>query len=291
MAEHRSLLSISEMAYIHNITRTTLIYYDKIGLFRPEKVDENGYRYYSPTQMPLLREICFLRSIGISIDDIKEHNEQKNSSYTFNILYQQMEKVKNDIKELQERLVMIEQRVSIYQSAEEYAADDFKPTIEYLPERKAVFVPWDQDDINIQGLNKILHRAWDLLDQHKVLPCLQWGSILFQEDVEQDDYTRHAATYAIVKEEDPAKTDLSKMENFITIPAGYYACVCKYAMPYQREPAEKLIHWVQSQGYRITGDLIDACLLDVVFYEREDGVDFCQLQIPINYEEVNGEKE
>ena len=64
MAEHK-LLTISEMAYIHGITRTTLIYYDKIGLFQPETVDENGYRYYSPTQIPMLREICFLRSIGI----------------------------------------------------------------------------------------------------------------------------------------------------------------------------------------------------------------------------------
>ena len=64
MAEHK-LLTISEMAYIHGITRTTLIYYDKIGLFQPETVDENGYRYYSPTQIPMLREICFLRSIGM----------------------------------------------------------------------------------------------------------------------------------------------------------------------------------------------------------------------------------
>ena len=39
------------------------------------------------------------------------------------------------------------------------------------------------------------------------------------------------------------------------------------------------------EGYEITGDLVDACLLDVVFYERDDDVDFCQLQIPINYEE------
>ena len=286
MAEH-SLLTISEMANIHHITRTTLIYYDKIGLFQPEKVDENGYRYYSPMQMPLLREICFLRSIGISLEDIKQHNKHKNSSYTFNILFQQMEKVEQDIEEMQRRLAMIKQRVSIYQSAAEYASDAFKPTIEYFPERKAVYLPWGQSDITLQELNRILHQVWARMDEHGILPCLQWGSILFQEDIERGDYTKHAASYSIVKDEAAAKCDFDKIETGIAFPAGYYACVCQYAMPYQREPVEKLVNWVHSQGYRITGNLVDACLLDVVFYERDDDVDFCQLQIPINFEEVN----
>ena len=54
-------LTISEMSEIHNTTRQTLIYYDRIGLFKPIKVDENGYRYYSSNQIPFLREICFLK--------------------------------------------------------------------------------------------------------------------------------------------------------------------------------------------------------------------------------------
>ena len=80
------------------------------------------------------------------------------------------------------------------------------------------------------------------------------------------------------------KGKLPDIENLIVIPEGYYACCCKYAMPYQWESTEKLIHWIHSQGYEITGDLVDACLLDVVFYERDDDVDFCQIQIPIHNE-------
>lgn len=37
---------ISEMAKLHGITRQTLIHYDSIDLFKPAKVDTNGYRYY-----------------------------------------------------------------------------------------------------------------------------------------------------------------------------------------------------------------------------------------------------
>lgn len=67
-------LSISQMAELHNISRQTLIYYDKIELFKPTHIDDNGYRLYSAYQIPILREICFLKSIGIKLERIKENN-------------------------------------------------------------------------------------------------------------------------------------------------------------------------------------------------------------------------
>jgi len=44
MLNEERYLTISEMSEIHNITRQTLLYYDKIDLFKPIMVDENGYR-------------------------------------------------------------------------------------------------------------------------------------------------------------------------------------------------------------------------------------------------------
>lgn len=47
----KNLFSIGEVSKYQNISKQTLIYYDKIGLFRPAYVDpDNGYRYYSPKQ-------------------------------------------------------------------------------------------------------------------------------------------------------------------------------------------------------------------------------------------------
>lgn len=48
-------ISISEMAKLHGITRQTLIHYDSIDLFKPAKVDTNGYRYYCKHQIPYLQ--------------------------------------------------------------------------------------------------------------------------------------------------------------------------------------------------------------------------------------------
>lgn len=72
-------ISISEMAKLHGITRQTLIHYDNIDLFKPAKVDTNGYRYYCKHQIPYLREICFLKSLGISLKDIQQHFQESDA--------------------------------------------------------------------------------------------------------------------------------------------------------------------------------------------------------------------
>lgn len=44
-------LRISEIAKLVKINPRTLHYYDEIGLFFPNRKDENGYRYYSLDQL------------------------------------------------------------------------------------------------------------------------------------------------------------------------------------------------------------------------------------------------
>ena len=100
-------LSISEMAQIHDISRQTLIYYDKIDLFKPEIIDDkNGYRYYSTLQIPQLREICFLRSIGMPLDDIRKNNAYNNSESTIELLESQYDKLNAEIEKLAAPLLL-----------------------------------------------------------------------------------------------------------------------------------------------------------------------------------------
>lgn len=52
------------------ITKQTLIYYEKEGLIKPSR-NKNNYREYNQNDIELLQLILTLRSMGISIDDIK----------------------------------------------------------------------------------------------------------------------------------------------------------------------------------------------------------------------------
>ena len=67
--------SIGELSKLQNISRQTLIFYDKIGLFTPAYINpENGYRYYNANQLDYLDTICIMKKIGFSLEEIKEQS-------------------------------------------------------------------------------------------------------------------------------------------------------------------------------------------------------------------------
>ena len=65
------MLRIGTFARIAGTSAKTLRDYDELGLFRPGWVDPaTGYRAYSPAQLPQLRRILALRSLGVGLSEI-----------------------------------------------------------------------------------------------------------------------------------------------------------------------------------------------------------------------------
>ena len=83
-----------------NISRQTLIYYDKQDLFHPAFRDpNNGYRVYSVNQLAPFSFIMYLHNIGFSVKQIK--NMMKSSrDDTIKELHNQSEKLKRQYEEL-----------------------------------------------------------------------------------------------------------------------------------------------------------------------------------------------
>jgi DNA-binding transcriptional MerR regulator len=54
------------------VTPRTLHHYDEIGLLKPTRVGENGYRYYGDESLLRLQQILFYRELGIPLEDIKK---------------------------------------------------------------------------------------------------------------------------------------------------------------------------------------------------------------------------
>jgi DNA-binding transcriptional MerR regulator len=267
-------LSISEMAAIHNISRQTLIYYNKIGLFKPVHIDENGYRYYSAEQIPLLREICFLKSIGIKLNNIKHHIGNRNVTTAISLLELHEEFINKEINYLLKTRKFIQQRLMKYEEAKNFKYELDKPMIEELPERKVVFIPFE-NELCREELHLTLMKAWSVLSKYEMLPSEGFGTVILKHQLRKDDVFKGAGIYTSLPFVD------ANIENLITLPAGQYACMYKYGMPYHTEFLKTLIQWIDDHQYKIVGDVIDACLLDTTFYENDQSVDFCQLQIPV----------
>lgn len=65
---------IGEVAKRTELTKKALYYYEEQGLIHPE-VQENGYRYFTEEDVFRIKKIITLRSIGVSIADIKLYFE------------------------------------------------------------------------------------------------------------------------------------------------------------------------------------------------------------------------
>jgi DNA-binding transcriptional MerR regulator len=267
-------LSISEMAEIHNISRQTLIYYDKTGLFKPEHIDEHGYRYYSPYQIPFLREICFLKSLGVKLEDIKSNIEGRNLTTVISLLENHKVLIDNEISSLLITREYIEHRLNMYKNVGPSKEELNKPTIEKFPERKVVFFSFE-NELCRKELHLTLMKAWNTLIKHGMLPSKGFGTIVMKDSLGKENIYEGAGVYMSLP------LIGSHIENVITLPAGQYVCMYKYGMPYDSNFLHSLMDWIKNNNYKITGNIVDACLLDTTFYAEDSDVDFCQLQIPV----------
>lgn len=64
--------SIQELARLTGVTTRTLRWYDQIGLLKPGRVAESGYRYYGDAQVDRLQDILYYRALGVELAQIKE---------------------------------------------------------------------------------------------------------------------------------------------------------------------------------------------------------------------------
>jgi MerR family transcriptional regulator, thiopeptide resistance regulator len=65
------MLTVSKLAKRCGLSRSTLLYYESIGLMKPASRSEANYRCYSEKDLLRLRQICMYRDSGLKLDDIR----------------------------------------------------------------------------------------------------------------------------------------------------------------------------------------------------------------------------
>ncbi|MGB5485799.1 MAG: MerR family transcriptional regulator, partial [Lysobacterales bacterium] len=64
------MFTIGQVAKKYSLSRSTLIYYDSIGVLTPSGRSESNYRLYSEDDMKKMDRIQLFRSTGLSLDSI-----------------------------------------------------------------------------------------------------------------------------------------------------------------------------------------------------------------------------
>lgn len=65
------MFTVRQLSRMAGITPRTLHYYDQIGLLKPSRVGDNGYRYYGEDALLRLQQILLYRELDLPLDHIK----------------------------------------------------------------------------------------------------------------------------------------------------------------------------------------------------------------------------
>ncbi len=66
------MYTVKQISKLAGVTPRTLHHYDEIGLLKPSRVGENGYRYYGEESVLRLQQILFYRELDMPLEDIKK---------------------------------------------------------------------------------------------------------------------------------------------------------------------------------------------------------------------------
>ncbi len=106
-----NFMSISDFAKMSGLSRQTLIYYDKIGLFSPAVVADNKYRMYSRGQIETISAITMLQDLGVPLKKIKHILSNISPQTTTNLLNEQLNTIEKEITKLSALQEMVRLRL------------------------------------------------------------------------------------------------------------------------------------------------------------------------------------
>ncbi len=211
-----NLFSIGELSRHQNISRQTLIFYDKIGLFRPAYVDpKNGYRYYSSAQLDQLDTICIMKKIGFSLDEIKAHLKNYTLDTSVAALRKQLTIIEQQIQTLQ----LIKSRVEHRCRQLEHSASlqSLSVSVETARQQyllmQAVDAPYTLEKVSM-ATKKCFVRAF----KEQLPVFFQSGAVVPLERIRQGRYTEASFAFLPIEK--------SAAEGIAALPAGQ--CVTAY---------------------------------------------------------------
>ena len=102
------MLTITAFAKRFNLSRSTLLYYDRIGLLKPASTNAAGYRLYGEAELRRMERIDTFRSAGLPLEAIRNILEGESGGEVEAALERQLAALNDEIARLraQQKLVV-----------------------------------------------------------------------------------------------------------------------------------------------------------------------------------------
>lgn len=246
-------ISTGMFAKLCGVPKKTLLYYDEIGLFKPDYIAENGYRYYSYRQIDLLLAILALREIGMPLKQIKAYLDHRTPQDMIRLFKEEDRKLQQEIKKMKSTRQFLQTRIALTQQVLQIKTD----TIELEQQEKAYFAV---TDISRLKSKKDMSDAWTTHIQRYIENGMNVGypdgSMVHVEDIQNGNYLKWAYYFT--------QTDRPFVgENFFEKPKGLYLTAFHQgAYDVTGTTYCRMLNYAKKRGITLKGYAFEEVMLD-----------------------------
>ncbi len=258
------LFSIGELSKYQNISKQTLIFYDKIGLFRPAYVDpDNGYRYYSAKQIDYLDTILIMKKIGFSLAEIREHMQDYTIDSSLTALRRQISVIDRRMDELRLIRSRLLHRCTQMENASVYRTGEVPVQLEQVKEQYILIRPVDPP-YTMREISIATKGCFSAAFRQNLPVFFECGVIVPLERIREGRCTEASHAFLPIEQTD-------QDENILCLPSGTYACVyhvgdyLSIGRSYRR-----VLEYCDNHNLEILSDSYEFCINDYITSRDEN---------------------
>jgi len=259
---------IGEISKLYKISTDILRYYEKIGLLCPEKKEENGYRYYSASQIWKLGTIRALRNLDVGLDEIRKYLGERSiqkSSEMIDFQLKVIDKKLDELDELKNQLLYKKEYFKVLENNINYGEIEEVtfPSRRGFKRYKGVVTDWEID----LELKKLKYNAnsseGENFAQSKV------GAIIKKKNFEEEKYLHYGGTFLL----DRSGEEIIEEGRYLrlTFKGGYNMSPQWY---------KEIKKYMKRKGLAIAGEVLEIYKIDI--YETDTEEEFItEIQVPV----------
>lgn len=253
--------STGEFAKLCHVTKHTLFHYDKIGIFSPEVVGENGYRYYSPAQYEVFSVIAILRELDMPLEEIKEYMDERSPQKLLQLLHRQEKTIDEKLRELEAMKRLIREKYEVTQRACQAKED----TIAIKWEKQEIFLCsnafGDTDDRSFaeNAAALVNHCIEQGLHMHHTQ-----GGLRKSEDMRAGQYEKYICFYVKVLEKQSDIPQITKEEG------DYLVAYHRGSFETVGETYRKLFAYAAARHIELAEWIFEEMMLDQLSIQQEN---------------------
>lgn len=253
-------LTTGELAKLMHVTKNTLFHYDKIGLFSPELVLDNEYRYYSIHQLEALDTIIVLKELGMPLKEIRAFLNGRSPEKLLELFDREEQQIREKMRTLKDQSRFIQEKSDQIRSFQRKETDRVYRVS--LKERYYLISTFDNPD-NTVVAQKITELC-EAYESRNHSMRYEIGYIQHGRDIVSGQYGNYRNVVLLMRKKPYGLS-------YQSFPEGDYLTVYYKGDWHNIGPDyEKLLAYAGEHGLKLSDEFLETSVVDSLMAEREE---------------------